>query len=138
VAFQLTEVLRGALERIVAEQPTVRLIVLFGSVARDQAAPTSDADLGILGGGFWDQLGIGAALGSLLGREPHVVDLAASSEVLRYEVARDGRPLYQADATVWPRFRADAIVRYLDFQPVLAICAEGARRRLRREARAGG
>lgn len=138
MAFQLTEVLRGAIERMAADRPGVRLIVLFGSVARDQASPTSDADLGILGGAFWDQLGVGADLGSLLGREPHVVDLATSSEVLRYEVARDGRPLYESDATVWPRFRADAIVRYLDFQPVLAICAEGARRRLRREAGAGG
>jgi predicted nucleotidyltransferase len=138
VTFHPTEATRDAIEKVVADRAGLRLVVLFGSLARGQALPTSDADIGILGGEFWDQLAAGAAIGSLLGREAHVVDLAAGSDVLRYEIARDGVPLHQADAVVWPRFRAEAIVRYLDFQPVLAICAEGARARLRREARRGG
>jgi predicted nucleotidyltransferase len=138
IHFEPTEEVRGAIEKLVADRPGFRLIVLYGSVARGQARSWSDADLGILGGEFWDQLAAGATIGSLLGREAHVVDLATDSDVLRYEVARDGVPLYQADAVVWPCFRAEAIVRYLDFEPVLALCAEGARARLRREAHGGG
>jgi predicted nucleotidyltransferase len=138
IRFQPTEAVRGAIEEIVADRSGFRLIVLFGSVARGQAFPRSDADLGILGGEFWDQLAAGTLIGPLLGREAHVVDLATSSDVLRYEIARDGVPLFQADPVIWPCFRAEAIVRYLDFQPVLTLCAEGARERLRREARTGG
>lgn len=137
MTLTVPEGVRNAVAQSVAAHPGVRLVVLFGSVARGRALDTSDADIGILGGAFWDQLDVGSAVGAALGREAHVVDLAMPSELLRYEVARDGVLLWQANADAWPHFRAEAIVRYLDFQPVLAICAEGARQRLLREARNG-
>lgn len=39
-----------------SSHPEVDAIVLFGSSARGQARPDSDADIGILGGGFWQIL----------------------------------------------------------------------------------
>jgi predicted nucleotidyltransferase len=133
----ITEDARTALEQAASRMAGLRLLVLFGSVARGRALATSDADIGMLGGAFWDQLTLGSAVGRILGREAHVVDLATASELLRYEVARDGLPIFQADPDVWPRFQAEAVVRYIDFQPILAICADGARRRLLREAHRG-
>jgi predicted nucleotidyltransferase len=117
--------------------PGVRLVALFGSLAREAALPTSDADIGILGGGFWDQLTLGSQIGALIGREPHPVDLASASDLLRFEVARDGVLLYAPRADDWPRFQAEAAIRYLDLRPTIALCAEGVRARLRREARHG-
>jgi predicted nucleotidyltransferase len=115
----------------------VKLIVLFGSVARGQPRPDSDVDIGVLGAEFWDGLEIGSELGACLGREPHVVDLATANDLLRFQVAREGVPLHEGEADAWPRFRAESAVRYFDVAPIVALCAEGARRRLAREAGLG-
>ena len=123
--------------RLGREVAGVRLIVLFGSVARGRATPMSDVDVGILGAECWPGLRIGAELAYLFQREPHLVELDTASELLRYEIARDGVPLFERELDVWPRFRAEAIVRYLDFKPTLDLCVAGARRRLQAEARRG-
>ena len=132
----LTE-LRLEASRLGREAAGLHLIVVFGSMATGRAFPMSDMDIGILGTGFWESLRIGADLARLCAREPHVVQLEAASELLRYEIARDGVPLFECEPDAWPRFRAEAIVRYLDFKPTLDLCVAGARRRLAAEARRG-
>ena len=125
------------LARIARRFPDVRLVVLYGSLARAQALPTSDADIAVLGGTFWGGLSLGAELGAVLGREPHVVELEHASDLLRIEVARDGKLLYERDPDTWMRFRAEALVRWLDLAPLVKRCADGVRERLRREASRG-
>ncbi|MSQ60629.1 MAG: nucleotidyltransferase domain-containing protein [Betaproteobacteria bacterium] len=129
--------LRAEASRLGREVASVRLIVLFGSVARGRALPSSDVDIGIMGAEFWEGLRIGADLARLCGREPHVVELDVASELLRYEIARDGIALFEYEQDAWPRFRAEAIMRYFDFKPNLDLCVAGARRRLLTEARHG-
>lgn len=136
IDFPLAE-LRAHASRLCREVASVRLVVLFGSVARGQALPMSDLDIGILGAEFWQGLHIGAELARLCGHQPHVVELDVASDLLRYEVARDGIPLFECEPDIWPRFRAEAIVCYLDFKPTLDLCVAGARRRLLAEARNG-
>jgi predicted nucleotidyltransferase len=116
--------------------PQVQLVVIFGSVARDDARPDSDVDVGVLGGAFWDQLDVGSEIARLTRREPHAVDLAAASDWLRFQVAREGVMLYERDPGGWARFRAESAVRYFDLGPIMALCAEGVRRRLLRESEA--
>jgi len=125
---------RSEVERMASGCPGLRLVVLFGSVARQQARPDSDVDVGVLGGGFWDGLRIGAAVGARLGREPQVVDLGTASDLLCFHVARDGILLYEGEPDAWARFRAESAVRYFDVAPIIALCAEGARRRLALDA----
>lgn len=110
--------------------PEVTLVVLFGSVARDNARPDSDADLGVLGGGFWQQLELGSTLAARLGREPHVVDLERASEAFAYEVARTGIVLFERAPFTWARFQGSAATRFFDFQPAHRRFVEGARLRL--------
>jgi predicted nucleotidyltransferase len=119
---------------LVERWPGVTLVVVFGSVPAGRARPDSDVDIGVLGGGFWDQLGLGSELGRRLGREPHVVDLATASDWLRFEVARGGILVFEKEAGTWPAFQAQAAVRYFDLAPMIALCADGVRRRLQREA----
>ena len=125
------------LRDVVVDVPEVRLVVVFGSVARGDASPDSDVDVGVVGGGFWDQLGVGAKVGERLQREAHVVDLGKAGEMLRYLVAREGIPIFEIDPATWARFQAEAAIGYFDFEPILKICAEAARRRIRVEAGIG-
>jgi predicted nucleotidyltransferase len=125
------------LGEVVGAVPGVRLVVVFGSVARGKAFPDSDVDVAVMSGGFWDQLELGTKVGALLQREAHVVDLATAGEMLRYLVAREGIPIFEVDPTAWPRFQAEAAIGYFDFEPTLKLCAEAARRRVRAEAGLG-
>jgi predicted nucleotidyltransferase len=122
------------MQRLVARWPDVRLVVVFGSVATGRARPDSDVDVGVLGGGFWEQLDVGSEIGRLTGHEPQVIDLAAASDWLRFEVARDGLILHEHEPGAWARFRAESAVRYFDLAPIIALCADGVRRRLARDA----
>jgi predicted nucleotidyltransferase len=130
-----------ALRAIASEQARamvgLRLVVLFGSVARGIARADSDVDIGVVGGGFWQQLALGSALAGELGREPHVVDLHHASDVLAYEVARAGVPLFESEPFAWARFQANAASRFFDFQPARERCVAGLRQRLLREAAQG-
>ena len=126
--------------RVVARRyPEARLVVLCGSEARGEAVPWSDADVGVSGLPFWRGLELGAELGAKVGREVHVVDLDTASEALRYAVARDGVLVAEGAPDAWARFQAEAALRYFDLQPIIARCAEGARRALlARGGRHGG
>jgi predicted nucleotidyltransferase len=125
------ESLRALARLEAARLPGLRLVVLFGSVAAGTARPDSDADIGVLGGDPWQTLELGSALAARIGREPHVVDLGAAPEALRFEVARGGVLLHEAEPFLWARFQAEAAIRYFDLKPVIDLCAEGVRRRLR-------
>jgi len=120
-----------------ARYPGARLVVLFGSVARGTAAAWSDLDIGVSGLDTWSALELGAELGELLGREPHVVDLDEASDWLRYRVAEDGVLLLEAEEGTWARYVARAMLGYFDLAPIIELCAEGARQALARGASHG-
>jgi predicted nucleotidyltransferase len=124
------EALRVTAAEHAARVPGLELVVLFGSVASGVARPDSDADIGVLGGGFWQQLQIASKLAAELGREPHVVDLGQVPEALAYEIARTGLPLFEAEPFVWARFQARTALRFFDFQAARERCVEGVRRRV--------
>ncbi len=128
---------RGEIAAMARACPEVRLVVLFGSLARGQARANSDMDLGVLGGGFWETLDLGGRIADKLHREPHVVDLGSGSDLLRFEVARHGVPLYESEPSAWARFQAEAAIRYWDMAPWIKLCADGVRRRLLAEAKRG-
>lgn len=112
-----------------------RLIVLFGSVASGTSRPWSDVDVGVIGVSLLRGGQIGAAIAALTGREPHVVDLDAASDHLRFEVARTGLLLHEAEPGTWARFQAEAALRWFDLAPIVALCRAGVERRLLRDAR---
>ncbi len=127
----------AALARICAGHSGIRLVVLFGSVARGGARADSDVDVAVLGGEFWDQLDLGNEMAALLAREPHVVEMGGISDWLRFQIAHDGVLVYEAAPGLWTRFKAQAMVLYWDLAPTIALCSAGVKRRLVREARHG-
>ena len=91
-----------------------RLIVLFGSAARDRAAP-GDLDVGIRCDGPLDAVGATNRLIQLLGVQAiDVADLRRAEPLLLALAARDGIPLYEAEPGAFAAFASLAARRFAD------------------------
>ena len=106
------DALRALAAEGAAATPGIVLVVLFGSVAAGSARADSDADIAVLGGDSWKALELGSSLAARIGREPHVVDLGDAPDALRFEIARGGVMLFEAEPYAWARFQAEAAIRY--------------------------
>ncbi len=103
----------------ICERYGLELVVIFGSRARGRATETSDCDVGVLrkegivpAGDFLQlayQLSRALNLGNV-----DLVDLGRASPLLKYEVSRWGKPVYQAEPSVFVRFRVLAWKLYQD------------------------
>jgi uncharacterized protein len=118
--------------------PGVRLAVLFGSAARDAAAPR-DLDVGV-----WldsaevsDEVALRVALSRAAQRDVDLVLLNAAPPLLRFEIARDGRPLVEARPYAWADFRARAMVDWWDWAPTWRAMQRAAIARLRQQVADG-
>lgn len=96
----------------------VELLVVFGSAARGRRGPMSDVDVGVLfrttpGDDFWGRLdGVYAAVEA--DGPVDVVVLNTADPLLLNEVARDGKPLFEARPGGFEEFRIYAVKRYFD------------------------
>ncbi len=98
-----------------------RLVVLFGSAARGEAA--RDLDLAVLPGARPSLLTQGAWLAALEERlAPWVPDLLLlgddTSPVARFEVFRQGRCLFEAEPGLFSREQDRAFFLYADSEPI--------------------
>lgn len=101
--------------------PPLRLAVLFGSVARGEEREDSDVDVGVIPLDpeidLHAELALQAELERVAHRSVDLVRLDRASTLLRFRVAREGRPLYVDSSAAWPRFQAAAASEYFDFAP---------------------
>lgn len=94
-------------------------LLLFGSRARGDAAPTADWDLGYLADASFDPAALVAELVRALGTDRvDLVDLSAASGLLRFRAARDGIAVF-GDADAIERFGIDTALFWCDVEPVL-------------------
>jgi uncharacterized protein len=117
-----------------AVHPEIAVAYVFGSVARGEARPDSDLDIGVVYQRF-DRSGalhtriapdLAHALGRQLGIEAvDVVDLEAQGPLFCHHVLLEGRLVYEADAGRRVDFESDAIVRGLDFRPTWELATRG-------------
>jgi predicted nucleotidyltransferase len=100
--------------------PELRLLVLHGSRARGTHHSGSDWDFGYLADPGLDDLGLRMRLSLALETDDiDLVDLARASSVLRYRAAGEGKPILERSAGEFERFALDAILFWLDVEPVL-------------------
>jgi predicted nucleotidyltransferase len=86
----LVEALSGAL----AGRERLQLALLFGSLARGEGGPDSDADVAVLGSDL-DLLGLAADLSAAAGRQVDVVDVADAGYPLLRALLRDAIVLHE-------------------------------------------
>lgn len=113
------------------KEARVELLVLFGSRARDRGREGSDVDLGVvLGPGEPSLERLDAVRGAIRADvEPDLVVLDRADPLLLYEVARDGRPVYESASGAFERFRVRAVKRYMDTAWIRRLEAEALRAR---------
>jgi len=115
---------------LAADRPGLRALLLFGSRARGDAAPTADWDFAYLADASFDPAAFVAELMRLLGTDRvDLVDLSAASGLLRFRAARDGIAVC-GDADAIERFRIDAASFWCDAEPVLRAAYDAVLERL--------
>ena len=107
-------------------QPDIAATYLFGSLAQGRATPHSDIDIAILlkrvpkrlGGATDRQLSLMDAFRGFADREVDVVILNTAPPVLKDQVLRYGRRLYESDRTTRVNFEVRTGQEYADLQPM--------------------
>lgn len=126
-----------------AEQEDVVAAYLFGSLAQSRTNPRSDIDIAILlnstspGRELERRLQLMGELRRFADREVEVVILNSSPPLLRHQVLRYGRRLYERDRQARVEFEVQAGKAYSDFQIVRRFFQRALFREIR-EAGLGG
>lgn len=111
---------RRMLRDIARRSSGLELLVLFGSRARGEAHSGSDWDFAFRGPDSVDVGILIADLGvSLSTNHVDLVDLDRAGGLLRYQVARDGVPIYEARPHAFEQFWLDAVSFWCDARHVL-------------------
>lgn len=114
--------LRDAVARWADDEPACRLLVLFGSEASERTWAGSDVDLAVAFDPVpppEERLRIVGELQDRCGdRRADVVFLRPETDpVLRFEVFRDGEPLYEAEPGLFVEERVRAVMLHQDALP---------------------
>jgi predicted nucleotidyltransferase len=113
--------LLDTLRKLLAARDEVALAVVFGSVAKGSARPSSDLDLALLPTGAFsleDEARLVPDLERATGREVDLVRLDRTEDiVLRREIGLHGVAVREARPGNFARFRAEAQLDWLDLEP---------------------
>jgi len=119
-----------AIHNILATDRRIAFAMLFGSAARGTMRSDSDIDIavGLEAGASLDHRALGDLVSRLEAATGHEVDLVVVGEApapLAYRIFRDGILVLERNHASLVDAKAAAILQYLDFQPVEALCARG-------------
>ena len=115
---------------VASGHPGLRVLLLFGSRARGDAAPTADWDLGYLAEEPFDPVALIADLVRVLRTDRvDLVDLSTASGLLRFRAARDGVAVF-GDRDAVERFRIAAASFWCDAEPILRASYDAVLERL--------
>jgi predicted nucleotidyltransferase len=125
------------LRAVLQADTDVEVAACFGSAARGRMRTDSDVDIYVrLGpGASWSphrELSLVSDLSAAAAREIDltVEDEGRTSVILRLEVARHGRLIFERRPGAWVELRARAMLAYADLEPWMRRCGEGIRRAL--------
>ncbi len=124
------EELTSRLGRALQARPEVRLAFLFGSSVSRGLDSAKDVDVASAFAGpltLLEQGTIATQLEQVAEREIDLIDLDATSTLLRWEVARSGVVLFARDHAELVEFRARVPLEYFDLEPFLVREAAGLR-----------
>jgi predicted nucleotidyltransferase len=127
------EDLTSRLGQTLQARPEVRLAFLFGSAVSRGLDSAKDVDVAAAFTHpltLLEQGTLATQLEQVTEREVDLIDLDATSTLLRWEVARGGVVLFARDHAELVEFRARVPLEYFDLEPFLVREAAGLRRAL--------
>ncbi len=102
--------LKSKLRSVLAEDPTVRFAMLFGSHARGRDTATSDVDVAV-GGARVDVLALAAKLSEATGRDVDVVRVEDANIPLLEQLMQYSHDLYSASGSELAFFRSRTLAQ---------------------------
>ena len=125
--------LASALSPVFAGFPEIAAVYVFGSVARGDAGPESDLDLGLVLPRGATVLGSYRMVADLAGKvERHtrrrtvdVILLEPQGPIFCHRVLAEGRLIYEADRDRRIDFESGVLVRAFDFRPTWELATRG-------------
>ena len=115
---------KKTIKDVISAQKNVAAAWVFGSEARGRQKKSSDVDIALLledvpSGSERVALrsGLASALSPLFGREVDIVILNTAGSLLKYQVARDGKILFERHKGGAKRFRLNALHEYFYYLP---------------------
>jgi uncharacterized protein len=126
----------GQLRAAATRFADVDLVVLYGSRAGGAVRPASDVDVAIRAHGVSHRRKreIEVAFFRTSSHRVDVVFLDEAPPLLRFEVARTGRLVFERTAGIWTRERVRAMVDWWDWAPIARRLHAAAVSRLRKDA----
>lgn len=114
--------------------PDLVVVYLFGSIAAETATLESDVDLAVLRekGRTVDpeqRWSLRGDLSDVFGRDVDVVDLQAASTVMRMQVVRSGRVIFERDESTRLQFETTTLSMYADLNLTRRSLLEDIRKR---------
>ncbi|ACY48880.1 type VII toxin-antitoxin system MntA family adenylyltransferase antitoxin [Rhodothermus marinus] len=132
------EALMARLRPVLEARPEVVFALLFGSVARGQATPLSDVDVGIYTEQPLDLPELGGLVNELeqvAGRPVDVVELREALEqwpALAYEAVAHGKLIFCRDEDRWVDFKCRTFLAYFDTEPLRRMMRDAFLERLKK------
>jgi predicted nucleotidyltransferase len=109
------ELIQQRLADLSRVMPDLRLLVLFGSLARGRARSESDIDVAVQCDGPADLDALYLAMAPRFGTDRlDLVDIRRAGPILAMAVARTGRPLFEREPGAFREFQSLASRRYCD------------------------
>ncbi len=116
----MTQQAQARLVRILRDGlPDLAAVYLFGSVANGDTHAESDVDVAVLPAQPlppMQRFELAAALAERGGADVDLVDLRSASTVMRAQVVRTGRVLFDGDPEARQRFEVYALASYFDLE----------------------
>jgi predicted nucleotidyltransferase len=114
-----------ALDKAISEaagDTGMRMLVLFGSRARDRVHMHSDWDFGYLSGEHGDIDLLRTRLAQILATDAiDLVNLARGGALLRMQVGAEGKPLFESEPGLFVRYQDEVARTWCDVEPVLSL-----------------
>ena len=105
---------------LLARYPSIKLGIVFGSLAKERATPESDLDLGVAATQSLDTVmktTLIEALAEITGRPVDLVDLQAVSGPILQQVLTQGQLIYCTDQMLYAALIRDMLLNQSDMMP---------------------
>lgn len=116
---------------IFSKSKGIQAAFLFGSQAKGRSRKDSDTDIAILllkmpgpEERVDIKVGLSEKLSKIFGSEVDVVIVNGAGSLLKYQITRDGKLLYERKEGVSKKFRLNAIKEYFDYLPTFKFHCE--------------